>query len=187
MNKSASHIILFAAFLVLAFGSCASRKKLVVHEQPMEWLTAHLDIEAEANGTRYPNLSGQLRMRRDSVMWTSISMLGMEVMRLKVTTDSVWLINRMDKTYLAEPLEMVAYALDLPITFATVQEAILGNAHGYPPSENQVIELKRDELKGLSAKVKYSSIRLDEPTTFPCKITSSMERLYFMKRREQQP
>ena len=82
MKQAASHIvILLAAFVVLAFGSCASRKKVVVPPQPahFEWLTLHIDIEAEMNGTHYSNLTGQLRMRRDSVLWASVSTLGMEV------------------------------------------------------------------------------------------------------------
>lgn len=190
MRKLVTHIIiLLSAIVVLTLGSCASRKKSVVPPQPkqFEWLTAHVDMEAETKGTTYSNLSGQVRMRHDSVLWASISTLGMEVMRLKMTNDSVWIVNRLEKTYMAEPVVSVAEALSLPISLPLVQNLLLGNMNGYAPEENQVVELKREELKGVSAKIKYSDIKLNEPTTFPCKITSKMERMYFVGRKEVEP
>lgn len=190
MRQSVSHIvIMLAAFVVLAFGSCTSRKKMVVPSQPkqFEWLTAHIDIEAEINGTTYQNLTGQLRMRHDSVLWASVSALGMEVVRLKMTTDSVWVLNRLEKNYLADPLELVSYAFGIPVSLPLVQNMLLGSPDGFAPEENQVVELKRKEIKGVSAKIRFSDIKLDEPTNFPCKITSKMENLRFMGREEEQP
>ena len=190
MKKSASHItILFAACLLLALGSCASRKKTVTPPQPaqFEWLTAHIDMEVETQGASYSNLTGQMRMRRDSVVWASVSTLGIEVVRAKMTADSIWVLNRLEKTYLAEPVDSVAYALNVPVSLALVQYMLLGNPTGCAPEENQVVELDREEFKGISAKIKYSDIKLNEPTTFPCKITSKMERLYLVKRKGGRP
>lgn len=188
MKKSFSHIvILLAAIAVLALGSCASRKKALVSPQPIqfEWLTAHIDIEADVNGTHYSNLTGQLRMRRDSVLWASVSTLGMEVVRLKMTTDSLWFINRLDKTYLADPLDLVSYAFDTLVTVNLVQGMLLGNPNGCAPRDNQVVELKSDMIKGATAKLRFSDIKLTEPTTFPCKITSKMKNLRFLGREEE--
>ena len=65
------------AFLVLllATTSCASRKKTVAPVQPQafEWLTANMDIQAEGNGMNFDDLSGQLRMRKDSLAWLSVT------------------------------------------------------------------------------------------------------------------
>ena len=189
MSKSPRHIIfLVAVTIMLAFGSCASRRKAMLAEpKHMEWITAHMDIEAELNGTSYPNLKGQLRMRRDSVVWASVSALGMEVMRVKMTSDSVWIINRMEKSYLSEPIALVAYALDIPVSYALVQTMLLDNPNGFAPKENQVVELNRKEMKGVSAKIKYSDIKLNEPSSFPCKITDKMERMVFVRRKEAKP
>ena len=172
---------------MLVFGSCVSRKKTVLLEpRPMEWMTAHMDIDAEVNGTNYSNLKGQIRIRHDSVMWASVSTLGMEVVRLKMTSDSVWIINRFENSYLSEPIDLATYALNMPISFALVQAMLLDNPYGYAPKENQVVELNREDLKGISAKIKYSDIKLNEPTTFPCKISNKMERLYFVGRKDGQ-
>ena len=177
------------AFLVLllAATSCASRKKTVAPTPPQtfEWLTANLDIGAEVNGTSQ-DLKGQLRMRKDSLIWVSVTAtMGVEVLRAKVSNDSVWLLNRLEKTYLAEPMDSLAQQLGeyriyrLPM----MQFALLNNIEGIPPVENQTVGWNDyDYYTGeIKVKIKYSNIRLDEPTTFPLKITNKMERMQLPK------
>lgn len=179
------------AFLVLllAATSCASRKKTVAPVQPQtfEWLTANMTIQAEVNGQSYNDLSGQLRMRKDSLIWVSVTAtMGVEVLRAKVSNDSVWLLNRLEKTYLAEPMDSLAQQLGeyrinrLPM----MQFALLNNIEGIPPVENQTVGWNYyDYYTGeIKVKIKYSNIRLDEPTTFPLKITDKMERFRLQKK-----
>ena len=176
-------VIAFVAFLLLAT-SCASRKKNVQPPRPQtfEWLTAKLDIQAEANGQSFNDLSGQLRMRKDSIVWMSVTAtMGVEVLRAKISNDSVWILNRMEKTYLAEPIDSLAQQLGeyriyrLPMT----QFALLNNIEGIPPVENQTVgwHVYDYDLGEIQVKIKYSNIKLDQPTTFPLKITNKMERI----------
>lgn len=170
------------AFLVvlLAATSCVSRKKVVTpaSSQTFEWMTANLGIQAEGHGQHFDNLSGQIRIRRDSTIWLSVTAtMGMEVMRIKMSADSVWLINRTDKTYLAEPLDDIANLLDMPVSLSWVQSFLLDNNEGLPPVENQTVLLQGPMLRGYSAKIRYSNIRLDKETTFPFKITDKMDRI----------
>lgn len=176
-------ILLLLAVLLLA--SCASRKKTVAPTPPQsfEWLTAKLDIQAGGNGLSFDDLSGQLRMRKDSLVWVSVTAMGIELARMKVSTDSVWVINRMDKTYLAEPLDAISGQLGMPLSLPLVQAQLLGNNEGLAPTENQTVQLKNFTFGNFSAKVKYSNIRLDETTTFPLKITDKMERFRLPIRR----
>ena len=175
--------IAFLGFL-LVMTSCASRKKTVQPTQPktFEWLTAKLDIQAEVNGQSFNDLSGQLRMRKDSIVWMSVTAtMGVEVLRAKISNDSVWILNRMEKTYLAEPMDSLAqqlgeYRIDrLPM----VQFKLLNNIEGIPPVENQTVGWHDYDYDfgGIQVRIKYSNIKLDEPTTFPLKITDKMERM----------
>lgn len=171
------------AFLVLllAATSCASRKKTVAPTPPQtfEWLTANLDIEAEVNGTSQ-DLKGQLRMRRDSIVWLSVTAtMGMEVLRAKISNDSVWIVNRLEKTYLTEPLDTVSTHLGMPLSLPLVQTLLLDNNEGLPPVENQTVLLKTFVMGNLAAKVRYKNIKLDEKTSFPLKISDKMERIKF--------
>ena len=175
------------AFLVLllAASSCASRKKTVAPAPPQsfEWLTANMAIQAEGNGMAYNDLSGQLRMRKDSLVWLNVTAtMGVEVLRAKISNDSIWIINRMEKTYLAEPLDTVSAQLGMPLSLPLVQILLLDNNQGLPPVENQTVQLKTFLMGELSAKIRYNNIRLNEETTFPLKITDKMERFRLLKK-----
>ena len=166
--------------LLLAATSCASRKKTVAPTPPQafEWMTANLDIQAEGNGMSFDNLSGQLRMRNDSIVWLSMTAtMGVEVLRAKVSNDSVWVLNRMEKTYLAEPLDSLCAKVGMPLSLPLVQTMLLDNNEGVPPVENQMVQLKTFVMGNMAAKIRYKNVKLDENTTFPLKITDKMERV----------
>lgn len=184
MSKHSKIAILFL-LTVLLFTSCASRKKTVAPAPPQsfEWLTANLSIQAEGNGMAYNDLSGQLRMRKDSIVWLNVTAtMGVEVLRAKISNDSVWLLNRLEKTYLAEPLDTVSAQLGIPLSLPLVQILLLDNNQGLAPVENQTVQLKTFVMGDLSAKIRYNNIRLDEETTFPLKITDKMERIRLLKK-----
>ena len=166
--------------LLLAATSCASRKKTVapIPPQSFEWLTANMDIQAEGNGMNFDDLSGQMRMRKDSLVWLSVTAsMGIEVARAKVSTDSVWIVNRLEKTYLAEPLDSLATQLGMPLSLSLIQTLLLDNNDGFPPVENQTVLLKTFVMGNMSAKMRYKNIKLDEKTNFPLKISDKMERI----------
>ena len=166
--------------LLLAATSCASRKKAIAPTPPQafEWMTANLDIQTEGNGMSFDNLTGQLRMRNDSIVWLSVTAtMGVEVLRAKVSNDSVWILNRMEKTYLAEPLDSLCAKVGMPLSLPLVQTLLLDNNEGVPPVENQMVQLKTFVMGNMAAKIRYKNIKLDEKTTFPLKITDKMERM----------
>lgn len=171
--------ITFLGFL-LVMTSCASRKKVVQPTQPktFEWLTANMDIQAEGNGITYNDLSGQIRMRKDSIVWFSVTAtMGVEALRAKVSNDSIWVLNRLEKTYLAEPLDTVSAQLGIPLSLPLIQTLLLDNNEGLPVVENQTVLLKVFFMGDITAKVRYNNIKLDEKTSFPLKITNKMERI----------
>ena len=166
--------------LLLAATSCASRKKAIAPTPPQafEWMTANLDIQAEGNGMSFDNLTGQLRMRNDSIVWLIVTAtMGVEVLRAKVSNDSVWILNRMEKTYLAEPLDSLCAKVGMPLSLPLVQTLLLDNNEGVPPVENQMVQLKTFVMGNMAAKIRYKNVKLDEKTTFPLKITDKMERM----------
>ena len=178
-----SKIAILLALAVLLLASCASRKKTVSPMQPQsfDWLTANLAIQADVNGQSYNDLSGQLRMRKDSIVWLSVTAtMGVEVLRAKISNDSVWILNRMEKTYLAEPVDSLAQQLGEYRIYRLpwVQVLFLNNIEGIPPVENQTVGWNHyDYYTGdIKVKVKYSNIKLDQPTNFPLRITNKMER-----------
>lgn len=178
-------VCVFVISLIFINTSCASRKKTVAPAPPQsfEWLTANMAIQAEGNGMAYNDLSGQLRMRKDSLFWLNVTAtMGVEVLRVKVSNDSVWIVNRIEKTYLAEPLDTISTQLGMSLSLPLVQTLLLDNNQGLPPVENQTVQLKTFVMGEFSAKIRYNNIRLNEKTTFPLKITDKMERIRLLKK-----
>ena len=125
-------------------------------------------------------------MRNDSLVWLTVTAtMGVEVLRAKVSNDSVWLLNRLEKSYLSEPLDTVSAQLGLPLSLPLLQTLLLDNNQGIPPVENQTVQLKTFVMGNLSAKIRYKNIILDEKTTFPLKITDKMERFRLPKMKGQ--
>ena len=170
--------------MLLAATSCALRKKTVAptQPQPFEWMTSNISIEAEGNGLSTNDLSGQIRMRNDSLVWLSVTAtMGIEVLRAKVSNDSVWVVNRFEQTYLAEPLDTLSAQLGMPLSLPLIQTLLLDNNESLPPVDNQEVLLKTFVMGNMSAKIRYNNVRLNEATTFPLKITNKMERMRIKK------
>ena len=145
-------------------------------------MTSNLSIEAQGNGQSFDNLSGQIRMRNDSLIWLSVTAtMGIEVVRAKVSNDSVWVLNRLEKTYLAEPLDTLSGQLGMPLSLPLIQTLLLDNNESLPPVDNQVVQIKSFVMGNMSAKIRYNNVKLNEKTSFPLKITNKMERVRIKK------
>lgn len=71
---------------------------------------------------------GQLRIQKDSIIWMSLSpALGIEVARLMITQDSIWFINRIDKTYFKGDYDFINSFFQTTVDFDILQALLLGN------------------------------------------------------------
>ncbi len=161
----------FLLLALLLFSSCHARKKLVspmAHAADYEWMSAKMSGAVNMESEEVP-FTGALRMQRDSVIWISANaLMGMEAMRARITNDSVVVINRLEKTYLSEPLAEVAASLQLPLTLPETQALLLGDGR------SDQVELC---FGPYTAKIRYDDIHWNEPTTFPIKINQNYERV----------
>lgn len=72
-----------------------------------KWLNADLKVKVETPDRNLRG-SGDLKIRKDSVIWLSISAaLGIEVMRAKITPDSFQVMNRLKNEYMRKPFNFV--------------------------------------------------------------------------------
>ena len=79
-------------------------------------------------GKKKTDLRGQLRIRKDSIIWVSLSpALGIEAARISLTNDSVKFINRLNKTYLTGEYKMLDSLLRTSIDYSIVESMIIGN------------------------------------------------------------
>ena len=140
-------IILIIVTLVCSAGiisSCSSSKKITggkikemsanrlmreinANSFDFESLQAKVGIKVETEDNAF-NLKGQLKMKKDSILWASITLpLGIEVARIKVTADSIFFINKSNKSYLAEQTESFNYLQNINADINTIQSVFTGN------------------------------------------------------------
>lgn len=69
-----------------------------------------------------------IRMHRDSVIWVSvIAALGIEAFRVKITPDSVAILDKLEKTIQYQRVEYLQQITQLPFDFYLLQDLIVGN------------------------------------------------------------
>lgn len=69
---------------------------------------------------------------RDSVLWINVKKFGVEAARALVTKDSVFLLNRLDKTWSAQGFESLQRQYSLPEGFPLLQHTVLASAWFFP-------------------------------------------------------
>ncbi len=117
-------------------------KKLEQQRLDVEWMTAKVKLKLSENG-RTTRASADLRMRKDSVIWMSVKKFGIEGVRVLITTDSVYLINRLDREYIVQDFSFIESEFNLPASFETLQDFILGNVF-FMTKENIKSDINND-------------------------------------------
>jgi hypothetical protein len=137
-------IILTIALLIAVFTSCKSTRRVV--KKPLkeygadylfeklkenqfrfEYLIAKFSLDLIIDNKKN-SLNGQLRIRKDSAIWISLSpALGIEMARILITNDSVKFMNRLKKTYFVGDNSFVKDFLNSNVDFDVLQSLILGN------------------------------------------------------------
>ena len=130
--------------LGLLLGSCA-RKAVptasgkgpgtsVSVAEPMVRATNTSFIFLSAKGKAQINMKGEkqganiaLRMRRDSIIWVTAGLLGVEGVRAVLTRDSVRVLNKLEKTYFTGGYDYLSKLLNVPVSFAQMQALLLGD------------------------------------------------------------
>lgn len=148
MNKSYSRLhflYLGLIALVMMGSSCNTKKKvaetieeeapndavafmdaLILNQFQAEWLGASAHINYD-DGSMSIGATANIKMQKDKVIWVAVKKFGFEAGRAKITPDSIYVLNRINKEYIAEPISMVAEMFDLPANLSMLQQIILGN------------------------------------------------------------
>ena len=103
-----------------------------------------VDVQAKDN---VPELTANLRMIRDSIIWISLqaTFLNIEAYRVRITKDSVILLNKLDKEVQYRTLDYLQDVTQIPFDFKTIQDILVGNPVFFTDS-NAVVRKKDDQL-----------------------------------------
>lgn len=103
-------------------------KKLQHREMSnVRYLNAQAKIFVDGKGQSV-SANANIVWIRDSVMWVNVKKFGLEAARALVTRDSVFMLNRLNKTWSARGLESLEREYSLPDGFGLLQQFILASA-----------------------------------------------------------
>lgn len=90
--------------------------------------SAKVEVDYEGTNGKGYGVNANVKMYRDSAIWISANaILGIEAMRLLVTKDSVKLLNKLEKIYVARSIDYLREVTSLPLNLYTLQDMIIGN------------------------------------------------------------
>ncbi len=122
-------------------------QKMKAHETKFEWYSAKFSAEYEGDRSD-ASFSGQLRIRKDSVIWITLApLLGIEAIRIMITPDSVKMINRLNDTYFLGNHDYINRQLNTDLDFDMIQSLLTGNDFHHYDQEKFRASAERQEYK----------------------------------------
>ena len=103
--------------------------------------SAKLKVDYESDTKQPPEVTANIRMTKDSMIWISVSapIIG-EVARAIITPDSLKAINKLDKKVYLRDAKNAQDLLNIPFDFSTLQDMIIGNPIFLTDSIFQVVK-----------------------------------------------
>jgi hypothetical protein len=139
MNKLFSYL-----FLILILTSCSIKvtkidyakapknaKELIERVVSKNKIPEWLSLKGKVNlikDEKDITLNINIKCRKDSLIWASLSApFGIELFRTMLTKDSVYYLNRTNKTFFVKPITHISSFLKAHISFNEIQEMITAN------------------------------------------------------------
>ncbi len=139
-----SRILLLALAITLLGSSCKSKKPVITttdspeldgatllstvaqNQVQADWLNGKCRISFD-DGSLSVSASSTIKMLRDSLIWVNVKKLGFEIARAMITKDSLYILDRINNEYSAEPISYIEERFRLPANLGMLQQILLGN------------------------------------------------------------
>ena len=177
MNRKFHILLIFCLLAVSLISTSCSSKKAMTKTSLREFTARNLIAEVEKNNFDFDNfqakinvkietndknvnVKGQLRMKKDSIVWTSVSLpLGVEVVRVKIQPDSVFFLNRNDKTYLCESIDAFNDISPMITSLEFIQSVLVGNDINLRESDDYKVDINDGQYNLMISKSLKKSIK----------------------------
>jgi hypothetical protein len=157
-TAGAGRLVVLALLLLLSFSSCKNQKKITLNngkcildfknartlttylktnELKFTWLKAKLSAEALIDSSSN-SFTISLRMRKDSIIWMSISKLGIEGARVLITKDSVKFTNTIQNKYFKGDYAYISKLLNTELDFEMLQSLLVGNSVAFYDDDEKI-------------------------------------------------
>ncbi|HEX9957285.1 MAG TPA: DUF4292 domain-containing protein [Fibrella sp.] len=116
-----------------------------VSEIDFRYLTAKSKLSFKSKTQDISNANLNLRVRKDSAIWISISKVGIEAVRALITRDSVAIMDKLERRYAIYDFPTLSRQFNFDMNFDLLQALIVGNLP-LPKRPAQKIKKERDYL-----------------------------------------
>jgi hypothetical protein len=141
-------LFFISLILLFTFSSCKTQKKIQLNngkcildfknartlttnlksnELRFDWLKAKLSADAFIDSSNN-SFSVALRIKRDSIIWMSLTKLGIEGARVLITKDSVKFVNTIEKRFFKGDFTYLSKLLNTELDFEMLQSLLVGNS-----------------------------------------------------------
>lgn len=129
--------------LFLLISACGTKKKMVEQTEKIDknslllaYEVNQLDFEQlafEANmgysgGSMNMDFNGSFRIKHNEKIWASFKKFGFEVARVLVTPDSIFVVNRFQRQFIAEDIAKLKDLSGVPLEFQDLEQILIGGS-----------------------------------------------------------
>ena len=122
-------------------------KKLKEKEFNFKTISSKAAVSVIDNANKKTSFKVHLRIRKDSIIWMSISKLGIEAARVIITTDSLKLIDRLKKEYFLGDFKYINKLFGTDLDYQMLEALLMGNSLDF--DEDEKIHSRVDRKKEL--------------------------------------
>ena len=116
-----------------------------VAEIDFKYLTAKSKLSFKSKDQDINNASVTTRVQKDSLIWMSVSVLGLEAARIHITRDSVTILDKIHREYSRYDFQTLSQRFNFAMNYDLLQALIVGNLP-LPRRPAQKIKNERDYL-----------------------------------------
>lgn len=109
------------------------QQNMVQNESDFEWFKGKMATRLYAQGENN-SFKTSVRIRRDSLIWLSVTFSNFLIAQAVITTDSVKVILKREKKYFEKDIDWINQMYGLELDYYLLQDLLMGNAVGYDES-----------------------------------------------------
>lgn len=114
------HIVpILLTITIIILSSCSVNRRMATRYQT---LSQRVQLNMEWNASRY-SMNGSIRVWRNEMVAISVQpMLGIEMVRVEATPDSIWVFDKMNRRYIAMGYAELGENITKKINYKTIQD-----------------------------------------------------------------
>jgi hypothetical protein len=98
-----------------------------INEVDFAYLTAKSKFSFKSAKQDFDNTNVNIRMKKDSIIWLSVTSVGLEVARGLITRDSIVFMDKIHRDYFVFNYEQLSKQYNFDLNFDLLQSVIIGN------------------------------------------------------------